>query len=81
MKAHQLDENGYIVNTIIVDSLDALPGLTLVDASIGGQIGDRIVDGLIVPQPIKENSESKEEALARLASLEEQIAELRAQLG
>ncbi len=47
MRAH-IVENGVITNTIIVDSLDALPNL--VDASIGGNIGDSIVGGAVVPR-------------------------------
>lgn len=46
MKAHELDGNGLILNTIVVDSLDFLPNL--VDASIGGSIGDSIIDGGLV---------------------------------
>ena len=46
MHAHQLNTHGEIINTIIVDSLDAFPGL--VDASIGGGIGDSVIDGLLV---------------------------------
>ena len=34
MKAHII-ENGVVVNTILVDSLDALPGVTLVEATEG----------------------------------------------
>lgn len=49
MNAHMLDANGVILNTIVVDSLDVLPDL--VDASIGGTIGDSIVDGVVVPKP------------------------------
>jgi len=49
VKAHVI-ENGLIVNTIEVDSLNVLPGL--VDASIGGSIGDSIVNGVVVPKPI-----------------------------
>lgn len=47
MRAHQLDANGVILRTIIVDSLSFMPGL--IDANIGGQTGDRVVDGLLVP--------------------------------
>lgn len=47
MNAHQLDADGVIINTVVVDSLDALPDL--IDASIGGTIGDRVVDGVVVP--------------------------------
>lgn len=50
MNAHQLDADGVIINTIVVEALDALPNL--VDASIGGSIGDRIVNGAVVPKPI-----------------------------
>ncbi|ALK96978.1 MULTISPECIES: hypothetical protein [unclassified Massilia] len=42
MRAHII-ENGKIINTIEVDSLDFMPGL--VDASAGGQIGDDWADG------------------------------------
>lgn len=49
MDAHQLDANGVILNTIVVDSLDVLPDL--VDAAIGGQIGDSIINGIRIPKP------------------------------
>lgn len=49
MNAHQLGADGVIINTIVVDSLDVLPGL--IDASIGGRIGDRIVDDVLIPKP------------------------------
>lgn len=39
MRAHVI-ENGWVVNTIEVLSLDALPDLTLLDAEQGGFIGD-----------------------------------------
>lgn len=38
MRAHMLDAESIIINTIIVDSLDFMPGL--IDASNGGEIGD-----------------------------------------
>ncbi len=47
MNAHQLDAQGVIINTIVVDRIDVFPGL--VDASIGGKRGDRIVGGVLVP--------------------------------
>lgn len=50
MNAHQLDADGVIINTIVVDSLDVLPDL--VDASIGGTIGDSIIDGVVIPASI-----------------------------
>lgn len=49
MRAHQLDADGVILNTILVDSIDVIPGL--VNAEIGGGIGDRIVDGAVIPRP------------------------------
>ena len=48
MRAHIIN-NGVIANTIEVDSLDAIPGL--IDADIGGGIGDSLIDGVIVPKP------------------------------
>lgn len=50
MRAHVVTV-GVITNTIEVASLDALPGITLIDAEIGGTTGDSIVDGVIVPAP------------------------------
>ncbi len=38
-----------IVNKIIVDSLTQFPGMYLVDASAGGDIGWKYVDGQAVP--------------------------------
>lgn len=48
MRAHIID-SGVIVNTIEVESLDAFPGA--VDASLGGSIGDSIVNGVVVQKP------------------------------
>lgn len=72
MKAHQLNELGEIINTIEVDSLDVIPNL--VDASIGGSIGDTInSDGSITKKPepeiIKIVPESVTMRQARLALL------------
>jgi len=49
MRAH-IVENGVVVNTIIVDSLDALPNL--IDGEIGG-VGWRYENGTLIvpPQP------------------------------
>lgn len=53
MNAHQLDENGIILNTIEVASLEAFPNL--VDAKIGGQRGDSVIDGIVIKRtPSKE---------------------------
>jgi hypothetical protein len=45
MKAHII-ENGRVVNTIVVESLDVIDGL--VDASNGGLIGDFYQDGQFI---------------------------------
>ena len=51
MNAHMLDANGVIINTIVVDSLSVFPGL--VDASLGGAIGDTVtIGGVIVKKPV-----------------------------
>ena len=42
MRAHII-ENGYVINTIEVDSLDIFPDL--IDAEQGGSIGDLYIDG------------------------------------
>lgn len=39
MRAHVI-ENNRIINTILVEALDQFPGLRLIDASLGGVIGD-----------------------------------------
>lgn len=50
MQAHQLNTKNEIINTIVVDSLDDFP--RLVDASIGGGIGDSIIDGVLILRPV-----------------------------
>jgi len=52
MRAHII-ENNMIVNTVEVDNLEFMPGL--VDASIGGSIGDSYVNGNII-QAVMDNS-------------------------
>lgn len=47
MRAHKIDSNGRIVNTIVIGSLAGRPDL--IDASIGGGIGDSVVNGALVP--------------------------------
>lgn len=49
MNAFVLDANGVIINAIVVDSLSVIPGL--VDASIGGAIGDSIIGGVLHRKP------------------------------
>lgn len=47
MRAHQLDETGLIVNTIMVDALIE----NMVDADIvGGSIGDTVANGYLMPR-------------------------------
>lgn len=48
MKAHVI-ENGVVVNTIEVESLEFMPNL--VDAALGGGIGDRYENGTFVTPP------------------------------
>jgi hypothetical protein len=49
MNAHQLDVNGVILNTIVVDSLNVFPNL--IDASVGGTAGDTWNGAAIVKKP------------------------------
>ena len=51
MRAHIINASGVILNTIEVASLDWMPdyGFGLVDAVVGGSIGDSIVGGTVVP--------------------------------
>lgn len=49
MNAHQLDASGVIINTIVVDSLDVFPNL--IEASVGGSIGDTWNGTAIVEKP------------------------------
>lgn len=49
MKAHLLNDDGVIVNTIVVDSLEDIPEFNLIDASIGGSIGWSYINGKLIP--------------------------------
>lgn len=49
MDAWQLNDSDVIINRIVVDSLDVLPNL--VNASIGGKIGDSVINGVLIPAP------------------------------
>ena len=68
MNAHQLDTNGVIINTIVVDSLNVFPNL--IDASVGGTIGDSWNGATIVNKP----GDSVEEAKNVRASRDTLIA-------
>lgn len=48
MNALQIDANGVIVNIIVVESLLFSDGL--VDAKIGGNIGDSVINGAVFPK-------------------------------
>ena len=58
MRAH-IVENGKIINTIVVESLDIIPGL--IDAANGGTIGD-LWDGQTFTTPPKTPEQIAEEA-------------------
>jgi len=49
MRAHQVDENGLILNTIVVESLDFMEGLKDADL-FGGGPGDSIIDDVLIPR-------------------------------
>ena len=76
MKAHVI-ENGVVVNTILVDSLDFMPNL--VEATEGG-IGWTYANGVftappepVIPEPVQP---TKEQLLAELQALTEKINSL-----
>lgn len=70
MNAHQLDANGVIINTVVVNDLSVLPNL--VDASIGGSIGDSIINGQLVTKivtvPVPESVPSLNARLTMIAN-------------
>lgn len=68
MRAHII-KDGKVVNTIVVDSLDFLPGL--IDASLGGAIGD-LWDGQIFTTPPKTPEQLAEEARQAAAQVAKQ---------
>jgi hypothetical protein len=55
MKAHVI-ENGVVVNTIVVESLDFMPGLVL---ATHGSIGWTYIDGVLAPPPQTEQTQSE----------------------
>lgn len=70
MRAHVLDEDGQtIIDTVEVDNLTIIAGL--VDAAVGGNIGDRVVAGKVVacPAPTISVPESVTMRQARLGLL------------
>jgi hypothetical protein len=79
MNAHII-ENGVVVNTIVVDSLDFMPGL--VEATEGTGIGWDYANGQFVdnrpvpPEPEPAPAPTKEELLVQLNALAAQIQAL-----
>jgi hypothetical protein len=77
MQAHVI-ENGIVINTIEVDSLDVLPGL--VEATLGG-IGWKY-DGTTFtapdpePEIVQKSEPTKEQLMAELAALTAKIQAL-----
>ena len=76
MKAHII-ENGKVINTILVDSLDSIPNL--VEAAEGG-IGWTYVNGVFTapPEPkiVAPVAPTKEQLMAQIAALSAQIQAL-----
>jgi hypothetical protein len=66
MRAHQI-KNELIVNTILVKNLKVLPNL--IDASLGGEIGDTYKNGVITPKA-KPPKEKKNITLKELTTAE-----------
>lgn len=77
MNAHQLDVNGVIINTIVVESLDFMPNL--VEATEGG-IGWTYANGVFTsppePEVVAPVAPTKEQLLAQLNALSVQIQAL-----
>lgn len=68
MRAHILDEQSRIINTVMVESVTD----GMISADIGGGIGDLVVDGAIVaaPKPEQTADEYNAPILAMLALLD-----------
>lgn len=79
MRAHVI-ENGVVVNTLVVDSLDFMPGL--VEAPEGTGIGWSYINGQFVDNRPKPEAPpappalTKEQLLAQLQALQAQIQAL-----
>jgi hypothetical protein len=77
MNAHQLDANGVVINTIVVESLDFMPNL--IEAT-GGGIGWTYANGVFTappePEVVAPTAPTKEELLAQLNALAAQIQAL-----
>lgn len=75
MIAHQLDADGVIVTTLEVDSLDILANL--VEATMGGGRGDKVVKGKLVPQGPKVISDEENDADVMAQLLKIDLASIR----
>jgi len=77
MNAYQLDANGVIINTIVVESLDFMPGL--IEAT-GGGIGWTYANGVFTappePEIVAPPAPTKEQLMAELAALTAKIQAL-----
>lgn len=75
MRAHQLDENNVIIGTIEVSDLNFMPGL--VDASVGGTLGDKIINDVVTKagdaQPIEEFEAAREKYLDQVREQREKV--------
>lgn len=70
MNAHQLDANGVVINTIIVDSLDFMPNL--VEALEGTGIGWSYVNGVFINEN-KPIIDVKDKIKSDIAALEAKV--------
>lgn len=78
MQAHSI-ENGVVVDTIVVDSLDFMPGLVEAPAGTGigwSYVNGQFVDNRPVPETITPPAPTKEQLLAQLNALSAQIQAL-----
>lgn len=77
MNAHQLDANGVIINTIVVESLDFMPNL--IEATEGG-IGWTYANGVFTappePEVVAPPAPTKEQLLTQLNAIAAQIQAL-----
>ena len=78
MKAHII-ENGVVVNTIVVDSLDFMPGLIAAPEGTGigwSYVNGQFVDNRPKPEVIAPPAPTKEQLMAELAALTAKIQAL-----
>lgn len=78
MRAHVI-ENGIIVNTIVVDSLDFMPGLIDADL-VGGTIGDKWNGTVVTKSPRPADPQQPQIGVGKLRELENRIAAIERRL-